>query len=253
MTKINYRIGQIVPSSNTTMETEIPAMLRRREAILPERFTFHSSRMRMHKVTKEELESMNRESLRCAAELADARVDVMSTACLVAIMAMGPGYHRETEAQLTKVARDNNCNAPVMTSAGALVDGLKAMGAKRVALLAPYMRPLTDLVVKYIETEEIEVQDSICFEIPNNLEVGRRDPMQLFEDVKKLNIKGVDAVVLSACVQMQSLPAIQIVQDRIGIPVTSTAVCTTWKMLKLLGLQATVPDAGALLAPGSNY
>ncbi len=253
MTKINYRIGQIVPSSNTTMETEIPAMLRRREAILPERFTFHSSRMRMHTVTKEELESMNRESLRCAAELADARVDVMSTACLVAIMAMGPGYHRETEAQLTKVARDNNCNAPVMTSAGALVDGLKAMGAKRVALLAPYMRPLTDLVVKYIETEEIEVQDSICFEIPDNLEVGRRDPMQLFEDVKKLNIKGVDAVVLSACVQMQSLPAIQIVQDRIGIPVTSTAVCTTWKMLKLLGLQATVPDAGALLAPGSNY
>ena len=41
-----YRIGQIVPSSNTTMETEIPAMLRAREAVAPERFTFHSSRMR---------------------------------------------------------------------------------------------------------------------------------------------------------------------------------------------------------------
>jgi maleate isomerase len=42
-----YRIGQIVPSSNTTMETEIPAMLTARQAIRPERFTFHSSRMRM--------------------------------------------------------------------------------------------------------------------------------------------------------------------------------------------------------------
>src|SRR3954468_6684763 len=93
-----FRIGQIVPSSNTTMETEIPAMLRAREAVLPERFTFHSSRMRMHKVTKEELAAMNKEGLRCAAELADARVDVMSTACLVAIMAMGLGYHRQTEA-----------------------------------------------------------------------------------------------------------------------------------------------------------
>ena len=40
-----YRIGQIVPSSNTTMETEIPAMLRAREQVLPERFSFHSSRM----------------------------------------------------------------------------------------------------------------------------------------------------------------------------------------------------------------
>ena len=97
------RIGQIVPSSNTTMETEIPAMLRAREAVRPERFTFHSSRMRMHKVTREELERMNSEGLRCAAELADARVDVMSTACLVAIMAMGPGYHRQTEGELTRV------------------------------------------------------------------------------------------------------------------------------------------------------
>ena len=50
-----YKIGQIVPSSNVTMETEIPALLRSRETIAPERFTFHSSRMRMKKVTKEEL------------------------------------------------------------------------------------------------------------------------------------------------------------------------------------------------------
>ena len=49
------RIGQIVPSSNLTMEREIPAMLRAREALYPERFSFHSSRMRMKKVTKEEL------------------------------------------------------------------------------------------------------------------------------------------------------------------------------------------------------
>src|SRR6266545_4114067 len=111
-----YRIGQIVPSSNTTMETEIPAMLRAREAIRPERFTFHSSRMRMHKVNREELEAMNRESLRCAAELADARVDVMSTACLVAIMAMALGHHHNVQRELTAVARANHCDAPVMTS-----------------------------------------------------------------------------------------------------------------------------------------
>ena len=38
------RIGQIVPSSNITMETEIPAMLQARQLIRPERFAFHSSR-----------------------------------------------------------------------------------------------------------------------------------------------------------------------------------------------------------------
>ncbi len=43
----SYKIGQIVPSSNLTMEREIPAMLRAREQLFPETFSFHSSRMRM--------------------------------------------------------------------------------------------------------------------------------------------------------------------------------------------------------------
>ncbi|WP_144630566.1 aspartate/glutamate racemase family protein [Bordetella genomosp. 13] len=244
-----YRIGQIVPSSNTTMETEIPAMLRAREAIRPDTFTFHSSRMRMHKVTREELEAMNRQGLRCAAELADARMDVISTACLVAIMAMGPGTHRRTELELGEAARANQCQAPVMTSAGALIEGLHSIGARRISLMAPYMRPLTDQVVAYIEHEGIEVVDAMSFEIPDNLEVGRRDPMQLVEDVKRLDTRGVDAVVLSACVQMPSLAALRIVQDTMDVPVVSTAACTVWRMLDLLGLEPVVPGAGALLAP----
>jgi maleate isomerase len=243
-----YRIGQIVPSSNTTMETEIPAMLRGREAMLPERFTFHSSRMRMHRVVKEELEAMNREGIRCAAELADARVDVMSTACLVAIMSMGLGHHRVSENELTGVARANGSLAPVMTSAGALIEGLRILGARRIALMAPYMRPLAALVVRYIENEGIEVIDWTCFEIPDNLEVGRRDPMRLVEDVRSLNTKGADVVVASACVQMPSLPAIRPIEEMLGIPTVSTAVCTVRGMLDRLGLPPIVPDAGALLA-----
>jgi maleate isomerase len=247
MSKMVYRIGQIVPSSNTTMETEVPALLRRREATAPERFTFHSSRMRMHKVTREELIAMNKEGLRCAAELADARMDVMSTACLVAIMAMGPGYHRTVENELVEVVRANQCDAAVMTSAGALIEGLEIMGARRISLMAPYMKPLTKLVVEYIESEGIEVVDALSFEIPDNLDVGRRDPMQLLNDAERLNVANVDVVVASACVQMQSLPAIDAIEARFGLPVTSTAVCTTRRMLDKLGLDATISGGGALL------
>ena len=77
MPRTHFRIGQIVPSSNTTMETEIPALIRARESIAPERFSFHSARMRMKHVTKEELAKMDSDSDRCALELSDARVDVL--------------------------------------------------------------------------------------------------------------------------------------------------------------------------------
>lgn len=243
-----FRIGQIVPSSNTTMETEIPAMLMARQAIRPERFTFHSSRMRMKRVVKEELAAMDAESDRCALELSDARVDVLGYACLVAIMAMGHGYHRKSEQRLTAHTAANAGNAPVVTSAGALIDALKVIGAKRIVVVAPYMKPLTELVVDYIRHEGYEVTDWRALEIPDNLEVGRHDPSRLPAIVAQMDTSDVDAIVLSACVQMPSLPVIAQVEAMTGKPVITAAVATTYAMLKQLGLEPIVPGAGALLS-----
>jgi maleate isomerase len=243
-----YRIGQIVPSSNTTMETEIPEMLRARERVEPERFTFHSSRMRMKKVTREELQAMDAESDRCAAELADARVDVVGYACLVAIMSMGRGYHCQSQNRLQQVTANEGHAVPVVTSAGALVDGLKTIGAKKVAMVSPYLKPLTKLVADYIEAEGVEVIDTISLEIADNVEVGRRDPMALVDIYKGLKYEGADAIVLSSCVQMPSLAAIPVVERECGLPVITAAASTTYQMLKRLGLEAYAPNAGALLS-----
>ncbi|VCU68622.1 Maleate isomerase [Pigmentiphaga humi] len=248
MTKQLFRIGQIVPSSNTTMETEIPAMLTARQQIRPERFTFHSSRMRMKHVVKEELAAMDAESDRCAVELSDARVDVLGYACLVAIMAMGRGYHRQSESRLKKHTAANGGDAPVITSAGALIDGLKVIGAKRIVVVAPYMKPLTELVVDYIRHEGYDVADYRALEIPDNLEVGRHDPENLPAIVAQMDTGDVDAIVLSACVQMPSLPVIAKVEALTGKPVITAAVATTYAMLKALGLEPIVPGAGALLS-----
>ena len=244
----SYRVGLIVPSSNTTMETEIPAILRGREFVLPQRFTFHSSRMRMMEVTKEQLAAMDRDSDRCAIELSDARRDVMGYACLVAIMSMGLGYHRESQKRLHEITITNNGAAPVTTSAGALVEGLQALGAKRVSIIAPYMKPLTQLVINYLENEGIEVIDSISLEIHDNLKVGAQDPKAPADLWTQLNVQGVDAIVASACVQMPSLAAIPLIEQTSGLPVVSSSICTTWSILKHLGLERSAPDAGALLS-----
>ena len=56
----------------------------------------------MMQVVNEELGAMDAESLRCAAELADARVDVMCYTSRVEIKAIGPGYHRTSESKLAE-------------------------------------------------------------------------------------------------------------------------------------------------------
>jgi maleate isomerase len=245
----DHRIGMIVPSSNLTMETELPRMLRDREQVFPdERFTFHSSRMRMKKVTKDELAAMDRDSDRCALELSDARVDVLGYACLVAIMSMGKGYHRESQTRLHQVTVENGAPAPVVSSAGALIHGLQTMGAKRISLIAPYMKPLTQLVCDYIEAEGIAVHDRVALEIEDNCEVGAQDPLALVDIYPRLSVRGVDAVVISACVQMPSLEAVPVIEARLGLPVVSAAVCTTFQMLQQMKLEPVAPNAGALLS-----
>ena len=130
-------------------------MLRARETVEPERFTFHSSRMRMKRVTKEELEAMYGDSVRCALWLSDACVDALVYACLVAIMSMGKGYHRQSEARLRDASAENGAPAPVVTSAGALVDGLKTLGAKKISVIAPYVCSLREQGASFREIAKL--------------------------------------------------------------------------------------------------
>jgi maleate isomerase len=104
------------------------------------------------------------------------------------------------------------------------------------------------MVVDYIEHEGFEVTDSLSLEIADNLAVGAQDPLAPSRLVDRLDTRGVDVVVLSACVQMPSLASIQVVEDRLGLPVISAAVATSYTMLKRLGLATQVPGAGALLS-----
>lgn len=243
-----YRVGLIVPSSNTTMETEIPALLTRRARVAPERFTFHSARMRMTTVSEDELRAMDDASVECAVHLSDARCDVLAYACLVAIMARGGGYHEVAEARLAKAAADNGAAAAVVSSAGALVDALHALGARRAALITPYVKPLTEAVARYIEECGVEVSDAVSLEVDDNVAVGRLDPQRLPGIARELTLQGVDAVVLSACVQMPSLEVIARAEQELGVPVLSAATATARKILLALDLEPTIPGAGSALA-----
>jgi maleate isomerase len=135
-----------------------------------------------------------------------------------------------------------------VSSAGALLSGIAALGASKVAIITPYLKPLTELVVAYLEDAGVEVVDALSLEVPDNLAVARLDPADLREHWRKLSLAGADALVLSACVQMPSLESIAAVEAEAGIPVLSAATATTHRILTELGLEPRVPDAGRLLA-----
>ncbi|RFS87497.1 maleate cis-trans isomerase [Actinomadura spongiicola] len=242
-----HRVGLIVPSTNVTVETEIPRILRRTGI----EFSFHSSRMRMHAVTREELRAMNTQRERCVLEIGDAGVDAVLYACLVAIMAMGPGHHRHAESRIAEQLGSGGSETKVLSSAGALLNGLGALQAERVALVMPYMKPLAKQVVAYIEAEGVQVADWRALEVADNREVGCIPGDRVLEAARRMDLTDLDALVLSCCVQMPSLDLVQAAEDEFGLPVLSAATAGAYSILRSLGLPVEIPAAGSLLRADS--
>jgi maleate isomerase len=238
------RVGLIVPSSNVTVESELPRLLARARDV---EVTFHSSRMRMQAVTPAGLRAMNAQRERCVMEIGDAGVDVVLYACLVAIMTSGPGEHRRVELAVAEQLATGGSETLVLSSAGALLTALGDLGARRVALVMPYTRPLAETVVGYLESEGLTVTDWRALEVADNAEVGCIPGDRVMEAARSLDLTEVDALVISCCVQMPSLDLVQAAEDELGVPVLSAATAGAYAVLRSLGAPVDIPAAGSLL------
>jgi maleate isomerase len=241
------RVGLVVPSSNVTVETELPTILARHAEAS---FSFHSSRMRMATVSPEGLAAMNAQRDRCVIELADASVETILYACLVAIMVGGPGEHRRIESLVAEQLAAGGSSALVRSSAGALVEALHGLHARRIALVMPYVRPLAQQVVDYLAAEGFEIADWRALEVEDNREVGCIPSDQVMAAARSLDLDDVDALVISACVQMPSLSLVDAAEREFGIPVISAATAGAYSLLKANDLPLAIPGAGSLLSSG---
>ena len=97
-----------------------------------------------------------------------------------------------------------------------------------MALVAPYLPALTERVCDYLDAEGIEVVDPISLSVADNAAVGPLARGGAAARIARLLPRDVDAVVLSACVQMPSLEVIEAVERRLGLPVISAATATTF-------------------------
>lgn len=240
----HYKVGLVVPSSNVTVEKEMPQLLNRHPEAT---FSFHSSRMRMHQVSPAQLRAMNAQRERCILELGDASPDAILYACLVALMIGGPGEHERVESGVAEQLATGGSDAVVRSSAGALVEALSGIEAKRIAVVTPYMIPLAEQVMAYLEAYGFEVTGWKALEVADNADVGCIPGDRIMEAARGLDLTNVDALVLSACVQMPSLDLVQAAEDEFGVPVVTAATAGAYSLLKSLQLPINIPGAGSLL------
>src|SRR5947208_13321969 len=156
-----HRLGLLTPSSNTTQEPEF-------SAALPASISLHTGRVAYRDITPQE-------QMRCVLELeaesrklADAGVDAIVFAATAPTLAKGKGYDRELIQRM-----EDASGRPATTAATAFVDALTRLGAKRIAIGAPWSRTMDQPMVEFMQASGFTVVHSEVVGFVASIEVGR--------------------------------------------------------------------------------
>ena len=230
----NMSIVLIVPSSNINMENEFHEML-------PNDMYMYSARMRMKKVNPHELKRMDNEALTAAVQLSDAKVNAIAYGCTIAITSRKLGYHNIVRKRLEKATK-----TPVIISASAVLDAIKYMKIKKIAVATPYTKKVTDLEIKYFKGSGLDVVDYNFLGVEDNVKVGRISYDTTRKLVESLDIENAEGILIS-CAELPSAKIIADLERHTGLPVISTNTATLWSIFHRLDLPLVIRGYGGIL------
>jgi arylmalonate decarboxylase len=167
-----------------------------------------------------------------------------------AIMVIGTSltFYRgaEAHAQLLKDLRERT-GLPVSTMSQALIDGLREVGAKRVAVATAYTDVVNSKLKELLEAAGVEVLSLECF---NLLEFNAPHKMTEAEiislsDTAVAKAAGAEAILIS-CGGLRTLGVAEPLEANHGIPVVSSATAAFWAAMRLVGESGRIDGYGQL-------
>ena len=228
------RIGLLVPSSNTTVETEF-------HKAVPEGVTVHVARLFLTQVTTESIAGMV-ETLESQSKLlASADVDVIILGATAPSFLKGLGYDREMSKRISDAT-----GKPATTTSTALLEALAALGISRVALGSAYSPNVNGICASFLEANGCRVVARDGLDVVDNLAIGRLDVETAYQMGKAVDTPEAEAVLL-ACTNWKSMDIIERLERDIGKPVLTTTQVSVWGALKQIGFEGSIPGYGQLL------
>ncbi|WP_066272054.1 maleate cis-trans isomerase family protein [Hydrogenophaga palleronii] len=231
------RLGVILPSVNTVVEVWFNQML-------PEGVSLHATRMLLDsEITAEALRRMDHtEGMTAAQRLASCRPHAIAYGCTASSVVQGSAYDEALRHEL-----EGATSRPCCTAAGALVDALRLLGARAIAIASPYNDVIGHAERRFFEDAGFRVVGEAHLGISDAFELARPTP----EEIRQLALRAwsdaADVLVIS-CLNMNSHGAVAALERVTGHPAITSTTATLWKLLRMAGVNDTVHGYGQLLS-----
>jgi maleate isomerase len=224
------KIGIIVPSWNTVMEYEMQRLAGAGASV-------HSMRIPHTADTEEKLMGLSLQAPEAAKLLGHAKVHVIGYGCTASGFLHTPAEDKALAARI-----HSETGIPCATSSRAIVDGLRALGAKRLSLASPYAPWLNERLKQYLTADGFEVLAMQGLSTEAHSTITRERILALVDEVMRPQ---TEAIFIS-CSNFRTLEIIDGIEQKYGKPVVTSNASMMWQMLRLMNDAREVPGAGQL-------
>ena len=231
------RIGTIVPVSNTTNEVEF-------NRFKPDGVTVHFTRVPIEtNPAADDFQTMLGAAGRAAKELATTGADIICYGCTSGSMAC--------PSDRLLGAMEESSGKPALSTAGAILDALKTLGLKRIAMATPYLDATNVKERAFIERHGFAVTAIKGLGMGGSLEkiqkISRVPPADVYAHAKSVDSTDAEALLI-CCTDFSTADVVQTLEDELGKPVITSNTATFWSALRRAGIERPVTGYGRLLS-----
>jgi maleate isomerase len=230
-------IGLVVLATDQTMEHEFRALIR-----LPGVAFYEARLFNDNDITPDTLRAIGpRIAPSVDLILPSIPLDVVAFGCTSATMMLG---EEAIFAEIRKARPQVACTTPVTAALAAFA----ALDARGIGLLTPYAPEINHRLVAYFGGRGVNIAAVATFNRPDDREAARISVASIEAAATGIAATpGVDAIFV-ACTSLRVAEAAAGLEQRIGIPITSSNHAMAWHCLRLAGVDDAVPGAGRLFA-----
>jgi maleate isomerase len=126
-----------------------------------------------------------------------------------------------------------------LTTSGALLDALRALGVERVGVATPYDAPTTQRLVSFLSEAKIRTVSSACLGLTGD--IFRVGPGSVRRLIREADHPNAEAIFVS-CTNLWTLDVLEEMTRSLRKPVLSANLVTMWAALHAIGRSGPVVD-----------
>ena len=173
------------------------------------------------------------------------KMDLIALGCTAGSFIGGLGYDRKIVSLIEDAA-----GVPATTTTTAVIELLHDLGARKIALVGPYIKEMFDAEVKFLEDSGFEVLTVryLGFKTIEEYWDYRHNPYPVYKLIREGNraAPGADCIFVT-CMFSQIMGIVDTAEQETGKPVVSSCSALLYGILKMIGIPDPVDNYGMAL------